>query len=99
MESATARKLKQEMGIEAPMAFSYKFIYKTDLEKGLIEHECDYVFVGTYNDAPFINKEEVEDWKFVDLKSLQNDILKNPDAYTHWFKLIMKHPELLEVAA
>jgi isopentenyl-diphosphate delta-isomerase len=99
MEEATSRKLKQEMGIEATFEFSYKFFYRTDLEKGLVEHECDHVYIGTFNGVPYINKEEVEDWKFIDIKSLQRDINKNPDAYTQWFKLIMKHPELNNIAA
>jgi isopentenyl-diphosphate Delta-isomerase len=99
MEDATSRKLKQEMGIETTLEFSYKFFYKTDLDKGLIEHECDHVFIGTFNGVPYVNKEEVEDWKFIDIKTLQRDISKNPDAYTQWFKLIMKHPELNNLAA
>jgi isopentenyl-diphosphate delta-isomerase len=99
MEQATNRKLKQEMGIDVKPEFAYKFTYKTNLDRNLIEHECDYVFIGTYNGVPYINKDEVEDWKFVDLKSLQHDIRKNPHAYTYWFKLIMAHPQLTNIAA
>jgi isopentenyl-diphosphate delta-isomerase len=89
MEQATRRKLIQEMGVDVHTEFAYKFIYKTNLDKNLIEHECDYVFTGTFNDAPIINKEEVADWKFMDLKSLRKDILENPENYTYWFKLIV----------
>lgn len=99
MTDATSRKLKQEMGITTSVEFAFKFIYKTDLDKDLIEHECDYVYIGTFNGTPNINHDEVEDWKFVDLKSLQHDIKKNPDAYTVWFKLIVSHPEFTAKAA
>jgi isopentenyl-diphosphate delta-isomerase len=99
MEEATSRKLKQEMGIDANLEFAFKFIYRTDLDKNLIEHECDYVFIGAFNGTPSINTSEVEDWRFVDLKTLQNDINKNPNAYTVWFKLIVNHPEFTAKAA
>jgi isopentenyl-diphosphate delta-isomerase len=64
------------------------------LENGLIEHELDHVFVGIFNDAPAINDREVEDWKFVSLEKLRSEVAENPGAYTHWFKLILSHPEL-----
>ncbi len=99
MQTAINRKLKQEMGIDLNPVFAYKFIYKTNLDHNLIEHEYDQVFIGIYNGEPFINKDEVEDWRFVDVKSLRKDMNKNPDAYTYWFKLIMQHPELIKIAA
>src|SRR6185436_4532771 len=39
MEVATRRKLRQEMGIDVPCEFAYKFIYEVPLENGLTEHE------------------------------------------------------------
>jgi isopentenyl-diphosphate delta-isomerase len=99
MTNATSRKLKQEMGIDTNIEFAFKFIYKSPLDKDLVEHEFDHVFIGTFNGTPSINKEEVEDWKFIDLKSLHHDINKNPDAYTVWFKLIVNHPDFLAKAA
>ena len=99
MEQATRRKLKQEMGIDLQPEFAYKFIYKANLDKGLIEHECDQVFIGTFDGTPIINQEEVEDWKFSNMNSLRADIRKNPDAYTTWFKLIVDHPQLSTVLA
>lgn len=99
LEAATRRKLKQEMGIDLSLQFAYKFIYRTELEKGLIEHEYDHVFVGTFNGEPKINTEEVEDWKFADLKNLKADISKNPENYTYWFKLILREAESLREKA
>jgi len=66
MTNATSRKLKQEMGIDTNIEFAFKFIYKSPLDKDLVEHEFDHVFIGTFNGTPSINKEEVEDWKFID---------------------------------
>jgi isopentenyl-diphosphate Delta-isomerase len=94
MQEATRRKLLQEMGIDLQPTFSYKFIYKVALDKALLEHECDHVFLGQFDGTPVINPEEVEDWKYVDVQSLKIDMQKNPEAYTEWFKLIMNHSEV-----
>ncbi len=99
IEAAARRKLKQEMGIELQPEFSYKFIYKANLDKGLVEYECDHVFIGSFAGTPPINHEEVEDWKFSDMNSLRTDMRKNPQAYTAWFKLIVDHPQLTAVIA
>lgn len=99
MADATRKRLIHEMGIDIQPEFVYKFLYQTKLDKELIEHELDHVFTGVFDGLPEINTDEVEDWKFVSLKALRNDMNKNPDHYTVWFRLIMKHPELKEIAA
>jgi isopentenyl-diphosphate delta-isomerase len=94
LQEATRRRLKEEMGIEMQPAFSYTFIYKAQLDQGLIEHELDHVFTGVFGGKPHINEKEVEDWKFVDLQWLKEDMNRHPEDYTVWFKLIVNHPEL-----
>jgi isopentenyl-diphosphate delta-isomerase len=94
MEVATRRKLNQEMGIDLKTDYAYKFIYRTELDSGLIEHECDYVFTGIFDGKPIINEHEVEDWKFVSTELLHNDIKLNPQNYTYWFKLILSDNRL-----
>lgn len=89
-EAAARRRLKEEMGIDLQPRFAYKFIYRTDLDQNLIEHEYDHVFIGTFNGTPTINSSEVEDWKFVSPEWLKNDIRHNPDHYTYWFRLIVE---------
>jgi isopentenyl-diphosphate delta-isomerase len=93
IEQAARRRLKQEMGIDLHPTFAFKFIYKADLDQNLIEHEFDHVFIGVFDGLPEINKEEVEDWKFMNLDLLRKDIKQFPDAYTTWLKLIINHPE------
>jgi isopentenyl-diphosphate delta-isomerase len=89
MEVATQRKLKQEMGIDLKTEYAYKFIYNTNLDSGLIEHEYDHVFTGIFDGEPIINKHEVEDWKYVSPDQLKQDVKLNPQNYTYWFKLIL----------
>lgn len=95
MEDATRRKLFQELGItDVTLEFAYKFIYKAGLEKNLVEHECDYVYIGQFDGVPVANPSEVEDWKFQDLHSLRSDLQAHPAHFTEWFKLILHHPEM-----
>jgi isopentenyl-diphosphate delta-isomerase len=87
------------MGIELSPQFIYKFVYQTNLDQNLIEHEVDYVFKGIYDGVPSVNAEEVEDWKFISIADLVNEMAANPDQYTYWFKLIVNHPEFQFLAS
>lgn len=91
---ATRRRLNEEMGIDLEPAFSHSFIYKAPLDRNLIEHELDHVFIGQYSGTPAVNEKEVEDWKYVDMNWLKQDMQLHPEAYTVWFKLIINHSAL-----
>ncbi|RAV98625.1 isopentenyl-diphosphate Delta-isomerase [Pseudochryseolinea flava] len=93
MDDAARRKLNQEMGIDLQAKFAYKFIYTAKLDQGLTEHELDYVYFGQYNNVPNVNPDEVEDWKYINIGSLKDDIKRHPEQYTEWFKLIINHGE------
>ena len=95
IEQAAKRRLYEEMGIDAEPAFKYKFIYKTDLDQNLVEHEVDHVLTALFDGEPMVNENEVADWKYIDLKELKKDALVNPHLYTEWFKLILNHNELV----
>jgi len=92
LEEATRRKLRQEMGIEANPRFAFKFQYKAPLDNQLIEYEIDHVFIGQFDGEPVLNEHEAEDWKFVDLHSLKQQIHTEPQQFTPWFRLILDHP-------
>ena len=44
--------------------------------------------LGTYNEAPAINADEVADWKWMPLEAIKHDIALHPEVYTEWFKVI-----------
>lgn len=92
LEEATRRKLRQEMGIEANPRFAFKFQYKAPLDNQLIEYEIDHVFIGQFDGEPVLNEHEAEDWRFVDLHSLKQQIHTDPQQFTPWFRLILDHP-------
>ncbi|WP_413532447.1 isopentenyl-diphosphate Delta-isomerase [Empedobacter brevis] len=90
-EEAAHRRLQEEMGFDCELEYKFNFIYKAHLENDLIEHELDYVFIGTFNEDPNLNPDEVMASRWVDLDDLKKDLEKNPQDYTAWFKIIFEH--------
>ena len=82
------RRLFEEMGFRTEIKELFHFIYKAPFDNGLTEHELDHVMVGYYNDAPQINPEEVQDWKWMKIEDVKNDMLIHHESYTVWFKII-----------
>ena len=81
------------MGIDVALSFSHKFIYKAALDNNLIEHELDYVFTGKFDGTPAPDPVEVKDWKFIGIADIEIEVEKKPEAFTHWFKIILKEWE------
>ena len=88
---AANRRLYEEMGIKTSLRKVYDFIYKAELDNQLTEHEFDHVFYGVCDRDPKLNKDEAEDFKWVDMETLNNDIIKNEDNYTVWFKIAFEY--------
>ena len=93
--NAARRRLREEMGIHSDLVPAFTFVYRADLDAGLIEHELDHVFVGRYQGDPDPNPSEVEGWWWAGLSEIEVDVARRPEAYTVWFKLAL--PKLLEV--
>lgn len=84
---AADRRLMEEMGLACELTYGFNFIYRAELDNGLIEHELDHVFFGKSDELPTLNEKEVNDWKYVNLQTLAQDIKANPDQYTAWLKI------------
>ena len=87
---AGKRRLQEEMGFVCELEEIFSFVYKAPFDNGLTEHELDHVMVGTFNGVPTINREEVESYKWMSLEAVKEDIVKNPQEYTAWFKIIFQ---------
>ena len=88
---AAKRRLIEEMGIDTSLRKVHDFIYKAELDNDLTEHEFDHVFYGIYNEDPIINEDEADDFKWIDMDSLNEDIKTNGDNYTIWFKIAFEY--------
>jgi isopentenyl-diphosphate delta-isomerase len=87
---AAERRLKEEMGFSVPLTKIGAFIYKAKYDSTWGEHEYDIVFKGEYSGRVKINKDEAEDYRWIRLDVLRKDLLKNPEKYTPWFKIILE---------
>lgn len=86
---AIDRRLQEEMGMSCKTDFAFNFIYKTKFENGLIEHEFDHVYFGTSDDLPVHEKTEVQNWKYISLENLEEEILSHPENFTAWLKICL----------
>jgi len=89
--AAATRRLGEELNIETPLKHLFSFQYQCSFENGLIEHEFDHVFVGTYPSSINPNPLEVAEIKQIGMHELVADIKANPLSYTEWFKLLIPY--------
>lgn len=62
------------------------FVYKTNFDNGLIEHEYDHVLIGEYTGLPAnFNKTEVQAVEWLDIAAIKNKYLSNKLLFTPWF--------------
>lgn len=81
------RRLKEEMGFNCELREVFSFTYRVKLDKNFFENEYDHVFLGSFDGEPVPNPNEVDDWKWIDLKILKKDIDENPTNYTYWLSV------------
>ena len=86
---AAKRRLNEEMGFDCELTGLFSFIYHIQFDNNLFEHELDHVFVGHYNGQPTPNPNEVDDWKWMNITALKQDVQETPENYTYWFKLAL----------
>lgn len=94
---AAHRRLMEEMGLSCELEKWFEFIYKTDLDHGLSEHEYDHVFIGYTDEIPNINTDEADGFSYMTTDMLLKLMQKRPKQFTEWFKIIVpkvvKHHE------
>ncbi len=88
--AAAKRRLAEEMGLSATLEFKTAFVYKSEFENGLTEHEFDHVFTGSTDSSPIINPEEVAAYRWLSINEIKNQIAVNPGDYTTWFRITMR---------
>ncbi|AVR45758.1 isopentenyl-diphosphate delta-isomerase [Christiangramia fulva] len=87
---AGKRRLQEEMGFTCDLKDTISFIYEAPFDNGLTEHEFDHILIGHFEGEPDLNPDEVAAWKWMSLEDLKEDMVKNPDIYTEWFKIIFE---------
>jgi isopentenyl-diphosphate delta-isomerase len=93
VKDAALRRLQEELGFTTPLTKVFDFVYRSDFDNGLTEHEFDHVFIGNYNGRINPDPAEVAAIKYVELNDIEEDLKANPDSYTTWFRIAF--PKLL----
>lgn len=86
---AARRRLREEMGFDCPLEAAFGFIYRTDLDHGLTEHEYDHVVIGRYNGEPVPNPDEVGGWQWMSLEDVRGAVADRPETFTVWFRIAL----------
>ncbi len=96
---AAQRRLMEEMGFNTTLQEAFSFIYKTDFENGLTEHEVDHVFTGNYDGNVKPDVLEVCNYAFLSIDAVRQSINTEPHLYTSWFKIAFPKLESYLAAA
>lgn len=97
-KEAAGRRLKEELGFEAPLEKVFDFIYRAPFDNGLTENEFDHVFIGYYDGPVTPDSNEVKDYRFGLPADVQQELSSNPERYTEWFKIafpMLKEREII----
>ncbi|MBO6574355.1 MAG: isopentenyl-diphosphate Delta-isomerase [Rhodothermales bacterium] len=87
VEEAAVRRLREEMGMRCELEKSFTFVYRSTLDRGLIEHEYDHVLVGWCDTQPKINPHEVAEWRYASPAVIRQELIENAGDYTSWFRI------------
>ena len=91
--AAARRRLREELGLDLPVAKIFDFMYRADFDNGLTEHEFDHVFTGHYEGEVLFNPEEVMAVTYLSMDRLRSDMEQNPGKYTAWFRIAFPRVE------
>lgn len=86
--TAAHRRLLEEMGFDCDLEERFSFLYRAEMETGLVEHEYDHVLVGRYDGTVDLNPHEVEAYEWLSWDEIRQALAKEPELYTAWFKNI-----------
>lgn len=88
LESATKRRLGEELGLRCELQFVFKFQYQAQFDDNGAENELCSVFVGRTAQTPRTNSAEIMDWRWVAPEELQTEMAgPGAERFTPWFVL------------
>lgn len=97
IKDAVFRRVQEELGITSKFNEIFSFVYRHAFDNGIIEYEYDHVFISDYSGKINPNLDEVEEYIWIELNDLSDDLINNPDKYTVWFQIAA--PKVLELVS
>ena len=87
MDEAVQRRMGQELGLQTPVSFVYKFEYQARFGTLGSEHELCWVYIGQTSKKPTINTTEIDEWRWISAMDLDAELAASQDCFTPWFKM------------
>jgi len=100
METATRRRLDDELNIEATLEHVYSFCYTAEYGEAGSENELCHVYLGQVRSDVEPNDSEIASVRFVSANVLDAELAQSPAQFTPWFKqewreLVLNHRKKL----
>jgi isopentenyl-diphosphate delta-isomerase len=88
LETATQRRLYEELGIRCDLQFLFKFQYQAQFDATGAENELCSVYVGRSSQPIRVNSDEINAWRWIGPDALQQEMAADQGrTFTPWFKL------------
>ncbi|MES1928476.1 isopentenyl-diphosphate delta-isomerase [Salinisphaera dokdonensis CL-ES53] len=87
VDAAAARRLREELGVEAEMTFLYRFEYHARFGDIGSEHELCSVYVARSATPIATNPNEIAASEAIAPATLDRELETNPSSYTPWLQL------------
>jgi isopentenyl-diphosphate delta-isomerase len=88
IDTATQRRLHEELGVNCPLEFIFKFEYHAQFDATGAEHELCSVFIGRCTDHISINEDEILAWRWISPDALQAELADHgAKKFTPWFMM------------
>ncbi len=100
MIEATARRLREELGLESELEYLFKFEYQAHFGTLGSEHELCHVFAGRSDAVAVINQSEIAALRYLSPAALDAELTDAPERFTPWLhleweRLRREHPRWL----
>ena len=86
LETATQRRLSDELNISAQLEHIYHFCYQADFASSGAENELCHVYLGRVLGEVRPNSSEVEAVRLISAMELDREFERRPKDFTPWFK-------------
>jgi isopentenyl-diphosphate delta-isomerase len=87
LETAIHRRLHEELGLQCPLQFLFKFEYQAQFDAEGAEHELCWVYAGRSAATPTVNINEISALRYISPDALDAEMTQQPQTFTPWFKI------------
>jgi len=84
------RRLKEEIAIDAPLQFLFKFQYHAQYKDVGSENELCSVYIGRSDEPITANPDEIAEFRYVAPDALDKEVADQPETFSPWFKMEWK---------